>query len=106
MTAHQGKIRSAVEMLPNYKPPQSIFIGGSARKLYQAEERRSTAIKTCATEYCRLAELDHKDQIVFWKTAIPQALFDTLDSFETSASITAAKAFLEHYGFTVTAPNL
>jgi hypothetical protein len=48
-------------------------------------------------------ELD-QDKVTFWKRAIPQALFDTLESYEVAVAIVAAEAFLKQFGWKVERP--
>lgn len=86
--------------------PRLIRIGSSAQKLYNLEYKRSELIKECAKEWNKLASkhfgFDPEESI--WKRAIPQVLFDILESFERSSSQLAAQAYLEHYGFTIILP--
>lgn len=76
-----------------YKKPELIFIGHDAEKLYSLENDRNESIKKCAEEWLNVQNLSKYD---FWKVAIPQALFDVLESFDTRAAYLAAKSFIEY----------
>lgn len=74
--------------------PHTIRIGMNSisRRLYQAEEERTKAIKKAAKELAKV--LGHSED-EFWSKTMPQALFDILISFDTTAATEAATAFLE-----------
>lgn len=61
-------------------------------KLYQCEKRRNDLIKQCAREWMKVTGTPKEE---FWTVAVPTALHDVLDSFETSSSRIAAETFLK-----------
>ncbi len=81
--------------------PQRQFIGAHKRALYRAEERRTAAIKACAQEWSKVTNTSDLD---YWKVALPQALFDTLEQWEPACAQAAAEAFLKFHGWTVQRP--
>lgn len=89
--------------------PQMINVGKSSasKRLYELERLRAELIKKCAKEWNKIAAkhfgFDPEENI--WVRGMPQALFDTLESFEQPSSQLAAQAYLEHYGFTVIPPE-
>ena len=77
-----------------YRYPTLIRIGKEEKKLYDAEEKLHKAMID-ATEALQKAYQRRGNPIEdFYKEALPQALFDLLDRFETGASVTACLAFL------------
>jgi len=82
--------------------PKSIYIGlgEDASKLYELEERRSDYILECADELVRLSKKHkHLPQYKDRWDALPQALFDTLESFSASRVEEALTGFLVAKGF-------
>ena len=73
--------------------PRAYNIGRSAKtkKLYDLEEQRSQAIQKCAREWLVVVDKPSSD---FWSVAIPQVLFDTLESFV--GGLEAAQAYVEY----------
>ena len=88
--------------------PQEQFIGQGkvTKRLYELEAKRTDAIRKCAWEWALLNQLDPSDQAIYWRRAIPQALFDTLNSYSTATGVIAAEAFLEMLGYEITRPKL
>jgi len=82
------------------KPDGKYFVPSRGNEeLYNAEAQRSQVIRLCASLLSDIREWDDRQH---WTHAVPQALFDTLESFEQGASECAASAFLEARGYTVT----
>lgn len=84
--------------------PGRIYIGKSEQteKLYELERRRGEAIRATATEWARfMREARGGDELDFWGEAMPQQLFDILDTYADGA-VEAAIAFLEANGYIVT----
>lgn len=79
-----------------YRKPFKTFIGSEARKLYRLEEKRNKLIIDTATELMNVLGFTE-----LWKEAIPQTLYDTLESFDQEAAKLAAIAFLESRGYDV-----
>lgn len=78
------------------KKPGRIFIGhgDDTRRLYKLEDSRNSLIRSCAKELSNLfATLDPPRKEI--RDLLPQALFDTMTSFERTVSYTAARAFVE-----------
>lgn len=96
----RGKL--ALATLGNYAEPSAIFIGDDARKLYELENRRTEIIRACAEEWARHCDVNKKE---FWTRSLPQALFDTLEKYQTECSIVAAEAFLKQLGWKVERPS-
>lgn len=72
-------------------------------KLYRLEEQEHKLVKACAEEAAKFHQYDLPNE--FWTHALPQALYDLLESFDHKASIVAARTFLAKEGYTVTAPS-
>lgn len=81
---------------PEIVKPHIIRINRTreTEKLYTLERKRNDAIKAAAKEYAKV--MDHPAR-EYWSRTIPQALFDTLESFQGSSSYAAAKAYCEWY---------
>ena len=81
-------------MATNYIEPRAIMISRyeETERLYTLEHRRNELIKKCAKEWMKVQECPADE---FWERAIPQALFDILDSF--GGGEVAAAAYLEHW---------
>jgi hypothetical protein len=77
---------------------RKIFIGSEATKLYSLEHQRNEIIRACAQEWMRVCKMD---KAFFWKVGISTALYDLLGGYDHNASLAAAKAFLEEYGYAV-----
>jgi hypothetical protein len=106
----QNKHEIGLEIGPrrrNIIEPTEIFIGRSKAtdKLYDAEEVRAEAIKSCAKEWAKVHGADVEDKDAFWNHIIPQALFDTLESYSPAAAIVAAEAFLKQFGWKIERPQ-
>lgn len=105
LTGKNLEIAQAIQRnITHYTKPQEQFIGDGAKKLYQHEERRAQLIRSCAAEWARLNGLDKDDDKVFWYHAIPQALFDTLNSYTPATGAIVAEAFLEKLGYEIKRP--
>ena len=90
--------------LAKLTPPQRTFIsaGKTSERLYKLEDKRSEAIKACAEEWAKLMKVP-EDR--YWEQTLPQALFDTLESYEVAAAAIAAEQFLKQLGWEVTRPK-
>jgi hypothetical protein len=82
-------------------PPNAYFIGGGHTKLYKLEEQRTKAIKACAREWATIAGIGEEN---YWTTSIPQALFDSLDNWDTGCAAIAAETLLKKLGWKVERP--
>lgn len=76
-----------------YTRPRIIMIGRSreTESLYTAERRRNDAVQAAAKKLA--AVLGHAPG-EYWTRTIPQALFDTLESFQREAAYLAAREFV------------
>lgn len=63
-----------------------------SKEFVTLERLRLEMVKASAREWMNLVDLSEEQ---FWTTALPQALYDTLISFELGAARVAAQAFLE-----------
>jgi hypothetical protein len=81
--------------------PRRVRIGSAEEKLYALEEKRNKIIHACAEEWARIVEKAFEEKSDKWKQSIPQALFDTLESFQTDCSLVACIAFLKLHGVIV-----
>jgi hypothetical protein len=72
----------------------------ATKKLYAAEEKRTEAIKTAAEERAALSPGCN-----FWDDAVPQALYDALDSFGAPYGLLAAEAYLQVHGWKIERPS-
>lgn len=88
--------------LMTFVEPSEIFIGAKAERLYALERRRSEAIMACAKEWAKIRGYDDE---ALWVRSVPQALFDTLESYSIGGSIVAAEAFLKQFGWKVERPT-
>ena len=81
--------------------PQATWIGRSKKTepLYSAEKKRDKMIEVCARIWLALRGYNPASESDLWTIGIPQALFDTLESFSDRLAIPAAIAFLELKGF-------
>jgi hypothetical protein len=69
-------------------------------------------MRDCAKEWLKvmaefrpaLQDYSGEEDGTFWNAGIPQALFDTLESYSVATSIVAAEAFLKQFGWTVVRP--
>lgn len=68
-------------------------------ELYRLERQRDELIKSCARAWLEVMGLSTEN---IFEQGVAQALFDTLESFESRSSIPAAQAYLELYGYKVT----
>jgi hypothetical protein len=84
-----------------YVKPTIPFVPDN-QKLYRLETQAQEAIKGSARELAKV--LGHKPGD-FWTTTMPEALAAMLDSFEPSASRSAAIAYLESFGYVVNEPS-
>jgi hypothetical protein len=94
--------RLGASRLDQLTPPQRVFIGSNAKRLYALEEKRSAAIKACAEEWAKLFDVP-EDR--YWQVSLPQALFDILENYEVAVSTIAAEQFLKQLGWNVTRPT-
>lgn len=80
--------------------PHSKYVEDNAltRKFLALEEKRDKIIRKCAEEWSKLFRIPESK---LWSTAIPQALFDTLNSWGKQYSTAAAKAYLTEQGYRV-----
>ena len=104
MTRDQARGQAALDKLDSYTQPQSFYVSGDGKegkKLYDLERKRNEIVGECAKQWAVLAEVDQKE---YWFRSLPQALHDTLESYQTECGIVAAEAFLERHGWTVTRP--
>lgn len=85
-----------------YMKPMPLRLERQERteELYRLEHQRNEAIIGAAREWAKYMGVQKKE---FWTRALPQQLFDLLDSFEHGASRMAAEAYLElhkqRYGY-------
>jgi hypothetical protein len=96
------KIHIDLKRLTALTEPKRQFIGDAAKELYRLEEKRSEAIQACAHEWAKLMDVSSDD---LWSKSMPQALFDTLETFDTSCAIIAAEAFLKQFGWNIERPD-
>lgn len=71
---------------------QTLASCALTEQLLELERKRDLAIRLAALEWGITMELPLSG--TFWRTAIPQALLRTLESFEREASRRAAETFL------------
>ncbi len=85
-------------MRENFLWPRPMYIERSAEteRLYKTEERRTKAILLCAKELQKLLN-SRGHHLDFWVEALPQVLFDILETFEGSAAYRAAKVFVDNH---------
>lgn len=79
-----------------YQEPRRIYM--SDDKLNDLEEQRNRIMERCARRWGVIRDID-EDR--YWIEMLPQALFDTLESYDPYLAITAAAAFLKLHGYTV-----
>jgi|GEM_PF-5269720 len=81
-----------------YRKPTLVRIDRmkETEKLYTLEHKRNELIKNCCKEWANLYKIPEEH---FWKVALPQGLYDLLESFDTKASVLACITFLEHKGY-------
>ena len=78
-----------------YVKPIGVFIvKENAAQLYLLEEERDRAIQAAATELGK--KLGHQPE-QYWTHTMPEALLNTLASFDTFAAVLAAEAYLERH---------
>jgi hypothetical protein len=82
--------------------PSESFIGREQQRLYDLEAARNATIVACAKEWLAIKGLDDDR---YWPEALPQALFDTLESYSPQYSIIAAEAFLKQFGWKIERPS-
>lgn len=90
-----------------YVYPRAEFIGNgrATAKLYKLEEKRSLAIRAAAHELAAVLEIPKQQ---FWTHALPESLFNVLESFQPQSAIVAAVGYLRRHGVAVdtsTLPN-
>lgn len=84
-----------------YRRPVSKHIERrDAPALYALEEKRDEIMQEIGDRLKPLHGIS--DQ---FKEAMPQAVFDLMESFEAGVGITASVAFLEKHGYKVTEPE-
>ena len=108
MTTRKIEIgKTVVDDLAKVTEPREIYVGSGASTatLYKVEEARNACIETCAKEWAKVHKLDADDRDTYWKTIIPQALFDVLEAYTPDYSIVAAEAFLKQFGWTIKRPG-
>jgi hypothetical protein len=90
------KIRYAKNYGKIFREPTPCFIGRSddTERLYKLEENRTQLIKEIAKEYQRLWTKRFGTEIDLWEEAIPQVLFDTLESM--IGGHRAARAYIKY----------
>ena len=81
-----------------YQKPKLIRVSRmkETEKLYSLEHKRDELIVKCCREWSELFEVPEK---YFWQVALPQGLYDLLESFDSKASILACISYLELYGY-------
>ena len=95
-------------MSDNHRTPAAWFFGtAQAPRLYAIEERRSQLMRKCAKVWITawnecfakrmegVEPIDESDSD-FWGVAMPQVLFDTLESYAPSVARRAAVAWLQY----------
>lgn len=105
MTRDEARGQSALGNLDKYTKPQCLFVsgdGGEGKKLYELERKRNELLAECAKQWAKIADVDKKK---YWTRSVPQALHDTLESYQTECGIIAAEAFLERHGWVVSRPE-
>jgi len=87
-------------MAKEYVKPSLVRIERTNRteRLYTQEGKRNDLLIDAAREWLKVQE---KPEDALWNEAIPQALYDLLESFDPQASELAAQAYLESIGYTV-----
>ena len=104
MTRDEARGQSALKGIEKYVHPKPYFVPRDGNeRLYKAEEKRTDAIMACAKLWQGLAEID---QANYWTIAVPQALHDALENWDTASSIVACEAFLMRHGWKVERPEL
>lgn len=78
-----------------------IRIGSQETRLYDLERQRNDNIEVCAKEWIKVLKRNLDEDHDFWGVAIPTALYDILEGWDTEAGIEAAKTFLEKQGYTI-----
>jgi hypothetical protein len=78
--------------------PAMIGYDIDTRKLYKLEQERNDKIKECINEWLKIMKYDEKK---FWTIGLPSELYSLLGSWDTEASIEAAKQFLATKGYKV-----
>lgn len=91
--------------LRQYRVPgmQRVDRGSDTERLYTEESRRGSVMERIGEEWLKLAAkfgwhpspLNKREHL--YTHAMPQVLFDTLESFDTNASLLAALAFVEYH---------
>jgi len=105
MTRDEARGQYALANLDNYTSPECYFVSGdgaAGEKLYDLERKRNEIIHACAKQWAKIAKVSDKEH---WTRCIPQALHDTLESYQTECGIIAAEAYLRRHGWTVTRPE-
>lgn len=74
--------------------PRVVRVGRTkaTENLYNREHDRSEAIRRAAVELAWVLDIPESE---FWTRTMPQALFDTLESYEIGAGYVAAKAYVD-----------
>ena len=62
------------------------------------ESRRNEIIRKCCEEWANLFNIPKE---YFWKVALPQGLYDLLESWDSNASTLACIAYLEMKGYSI-----
>lgn len=77
-----------------YIKPRTIMISRSreTEKLYNLEDKTHTFMRECAKEWSKYLGINKG---MYWKQAIPQILYDLLDSWDHKGAYLAARAYVE-----------
>ena len=68
------------------------------KRLYSLENQLHEVLKGCALEWLKVNGMPEKEM---WSRAVPQAMFDLMDSFDSDCSEAACKAYLRSRGFDI-----
>ena len=80
----------------------NIRIGSrEAEGLYALEKRRNDIIDKCANEWIDVVEELTGERHDFFHVALPTALYDLFDNYDSNSGIATSKAFLEKNGYKV-----
>lgn len=81
--------------LTGYRSPVPLRIGREpgTEGLYAAEHKVHERLQDVGEEWKRVTG---NTEFKFFQEVLPQVLFDLLDSYDTKAAYTAAKAYIKH----------
>jgi hypothetical protein len=81
--------------MSEYRIPTLFRIARTnAPALYEAEDARTKAVMKAAAEWSRVTGIGKTDGPELYRVALPQALFDTLEAFDSTSAMAAAMSWL------------